>query len=389
LTGESKVEEIAMTRPVPNHANSTRSGFTLVELPAVSRRAAFTLVELLVVIAIIGILVALLLPAIQAAREAARRSQCQNNLKNIGLACLNYESSKGEFPEGSLNGKGPQYSGLAWTVLILPYIEESTVSESMLKSYKQLGDAYATSDANTVAINSMLLPMYLCPSDPDLKDQLEKYGSGAAELRKAMSYCGVSGSFYARTGICPNPATVGYREPGVYCAFSGDLSLGRNNYDGLLVQGEAIKARQSTDGLSKTLLCGERTYQIRPWTLGSFWNAPTFPKQNPRDTNPPPPAGPQPNAALFGIKNLSGTALINHDPMVNAYYLHDNAKDRPTITADNPKTLGVNDLPFGSFHSGGANFAHGDGSVKMISDSIDVKLYLALGSRNGEEVVTE
>src|SRR5688572_12496071 len=99
----------------------------------VKRRAAFTLVELLVVIAIIGILVALLLPAIQSAREAARRTKCANNLHNIALAVLNYESSKKELPPGStfaLTYQSGQYvnkersSGLGWQVLILPYIEE-------------------------------------------------------------------------------------------------------------------------------------------------------------------------------------------------------------------------------------------------------------------------
>src|SRR5687768_2657923 len=92
----------------------------------------FTLVELLVVIAIIGILVALLLPAIQAARAAAQRTQCQNNLKNIALAVLNYESTKGELPIGSINADAERKSGLGWPVQILPYVEESTVSEEAI-----------------------------------------------------------------------------------------------------------------------------------------------------------------------------------------------------------------------------------------------------------------
>src|SRR3972149_2902769 len=111
-------------------------------IAGLTRRAGFTLVELLVVIAIIGILVALLLPAIQAARAAAQRTQCQNNLKNIALACLNYESSKGELPPGGLHALGDQQSGLGWAVLILPFVEESTVSEDALEKYKTGGDAY-------------------------------------------------------------------------------------------------------------------------------------------------------------------------------------------------------------------------------------------------------
>ena len=106
--------------------------FTLVELPVVSepakeRRAAFTLVELLVVIAIIGVLIALLLPAIQAAREAARRSECANNLKQIGLAVQNFESTTGKLPPATLSGKGHA----TWLVLIMPYLEQATLYEGL------------------------------------------------------------------------------------------------------------------------------------------------------------------------------------------------------------------------------------------------------------------
>src|SRR3954471_20063556 len=106
--------------------------FTAAPGPSAHRRRAapgFTLVELLVVIAIIGILVALLLPAIQAAREAARRTKCVNNLKNIGLACLNYESTKKSYPPSSTIATDISTNGLSWEVLILPYIEEGGISE--------------------------------------------------------------------------------------------------------------------------------------------------------------------------------------------------------------------------------------------------------------------
>src|SRR5262249_8962062 len=131
--------------PIPGEDAMSKhsTGCTLVELPAVSgrpKRSAFTLVELLVVIAIIGILVALLLPAIQAAREAARRTQCKDNLKNIGLAILNHVDSLKVFPTGGVtwgvlindyneNGKpvGPDRMGLGWGYQILPYMEEESL----------------------------------------------------------------------------------------------------------------------------------------------------------------------------------------------------------------------------------------------------------------------
>jgi prepilin-type N-terminal cleavage/methylation domain-containing protein len=204
----------------------------------------FTLVELLVVIAIIGILVALLLPAIQAARESARRLQCQNNLKNIALACLNYESSKGTLPPGSVNTRIKQGSGLGWPVQILPYVEQSTVSENALAKYKASPDAYSSLMDE---MNSLLLPMYLCPSDPELKNQREKYGN---ENRKGMSYTGVSGSYFSRTGICPKTKTGGQ-----YCVWSNPTSsdlYGPNNYDGLLVMDWPVSLKHVTDGTSNT-----------------------------------------------------------------------------------------------------------------------------------------
>lgn len=341
----------------------------------------FTLVELLVVIAIIGILVALLLPAVQAAREAARRASCTNNLKNTALACLNYESSKRELPPGSTNAKGAQQSGLGWTVQILPFVEESTVSEQALEQFKTGGDAYG---AAMDALNGLLLPMYLCPSDPDLRNQREKFGSTAAALnRKGMSYAGVSGSYFARTGDCPST-----REPGTYCVTAGAALLGKNNYDGLLIQDWPVPLQQVTDGTSKTLLIGERTYQIRAWMIGAYWVPPTIDAGN--DRRNPLPKGPQPNTAFFACKNLNDVAPLNHDPYTGCYIGHDNSLgDRPEVPESTPRIISVNDLPFGSRHAGGANFAYGDGSVKFLSDGIDIKLYLALGSRNGSEAISE
>jgi len=344
-------------------------------------RSAFTLVELLVVIAIIGVLVALLLPAVQAARESARRMSCTNNLKNIALGCLNYESSKGELPPGSVNSRIRQASGIGWMVQILPYIEQSGVSQEAIARFSTSSDAYGSS---LNALNALLLPMYLCPSDPDLRDQEEKFGN---KDRKGMSYAGVSGSYYSRTGICPTN-----RNGSDFCVWSkpgdsGDI-FGPNNYDGLLIMDWPVELQQVTDGLSNTLLIGERTYQIRAWMLGAYWVPPNDTPRGRRDRTPPP--GPQPATAFFGSKNLSDQALLNHDPLTGCYIGHSNsAGDRPTVTASTPRTLSVNNLPFASFHPGGVNFSHGDGGVRFLNDGLDVDVYLALGSRNGGEIVTE
>src|SRR5690606_1014580 len=166
-------------------------------------RRAFTLVELLVVIAIIGILVALLLPAVQAAREAARRSSCQNNEKQIALACLNFESTYGTLPAGSINADGDQESGMGWPVSILPFVEESTVNAETVAKYRTVDDLYSGSYDE---LNTLLLPSYRCPSNPDIDNQREKFGNAD---RKPMSYVGVMGSYFSRTGVCPSTRTTG------------------------------------------------------------------------------------------------------------------------------------------------------------------------------------
>ena len=344
--------------------------------PAVTdRRRGFTLVELLVVIAIIGVLVALLLPAVQAAREAARRMSCQNNLKNIALGCLNYESAMGTLPPGTINSpqSGPDGRSSGFTVSILPYVEQGSMSAQVTAAIKQrMGTAAGSSNYfDSYEVMDLVgdqITLYSCPSDNDTSGQLELEKQRGY---KGSSYSGVMGSFIRRNGSC----------------VAGGECTGSLNADGLLIQGIGIDPKTATDGLSNTLLAGERWYQLRAWAVGSYWN--TWPGGG-RQPAGQAPVGPVAGSAVFACKNVDGNVPINANVETVGYYSLHEDHQRPSEGAVVPsanKKLALENLPWGSFHAGGTNFAMGDGSVKFLSDGLDTIVFMAVASRNGDEVV--
>lgn len=366
-----------------NHSHTARrAAFMLVELPAVSqrKRRAFTLVELLVVIAIIGILVALLLPAIQAAREAARRTKCVNNLKNIGLACLNYESAKKSYPPSSSIASDVSINGLSWQVLILPYIEESSVSASVktfVDNYRKANsgkdpDVY---DAGFSQANLSRLDLFQCPTD-NAAEIFDKFNN----TLKSGSYAGVTGSHVGKPGV-PAGCPTSYTDPN-YLKTPCVTDL---NIDGMMFPGGTVEVTASrvTDGTSKTLMVGERWYQLRVWTAGNYYTSKMGAGIN---TSAPTtvPCGSYSSSA----KNINYNIPPNPDlNVVGCYSIHDNTKDRPPIGNTSVCKTSFNNLPFGSFHPGITNFVKADGSMTVITDDIDPLIYVAYGSRNSGEVV--
>jgi prepilin-type N-terminal cleavage/methylation domain-containing protein len=238
------------------------------------RRGAFTLVELLVVIAIIGILVALLLPAIQAAREAARRSQCSNNLKNIGLAMLTHHDSKGTFPPGNILGDSKigdkLYSG--WTTEIMPYAED-TALKSLYNTKLLITDA---TDPNVKIFRETPVPLYSCPSDFQMELAVPHSGAAANNNINFMtsSYRANAGrgdgivTWYLYEKVPPADGTPA-RPTGRHKGWRGPVhAVGLDNTKPAAVAENAgkptyvlrrEKIKDITDGTTKTMLVAEST----------------------------------------------------------------------------------------------------------------------------------
>jgi prepilin-type N-terminal cleavage/methylation domain-containing protein len=381
--GQRRMSRIATTERIAERssATSSRRDFPLVELPVVGKckRRAFTLVELLVVIAIIGILIAMLLPAIQAAREAARRTKCVNNLKNIGLACLNYESSKKTYPPSSTIADDISTNGLSWQVLVLPYVEESGIGDAVKKFIDDYRKANGGKDpdvynAGFSSANLSRLDLFQCPTD-NAVEIFDKFNN----TLKSTSYAGVLGSYKSRPGATACPGDYSQAN---YLKIPCVTDL---NIDGLLFPGGSVDVPVSkvTDGTSKTLMVGERWYQLRVWTAGNYYSVKAGAGINAKAPTAV-PCGSYSSAA----KNISWNIPPNPNLNTVGYYTnHVNDSDRPTMPSGAPKTVSFNDLPFGSFHPGVTNFVKGDGSMVVITDDIEPVVYTAYASRNGEEVV--
>lgn len=349
--------------------------------------SGFTLVELLVVIAIIGVLVALLLPAIQAAREAARRMSCQNNVKNMGLACLNYEAARGTYPPGSAASKYASYNAPSWQIIVLPYVEQGAMSTNVTALINRFKTPTTDADFYTIAAKAkagdaqaqaavaalQAVTIYSCPTD-NAAEAVDKF---SPELR-ASNYAGVMGSYYTRSTNFNDLATTQTNKGASAVATSGFAPC---NTDGMLFPGYGVEVSTVIDGTSNTLMIGERWYQLRAWPFGSYFGAGS-------PGGPPIPGNTPLNSAASCCKNVNKKYPLNADLNVIGYYqLHDNNSDRPVMPANATKPILFNDLPYASFHAGGANFAHADGSVFFMNDTVDGVVYEAMASRNGEETI--
>ncbi|MCA9237551.1 MAG: DUF1559 domain-containing protein [Planctomycetales bacterium] len=295
-------------------------------------RAAFTLIELLVVVAIIGVLVALLLPAVQAAREAARQTTCRNNLKQQGLALQAYHAAHKQFPTGARMHVSSGKKSIGWHVLILPYIEQ-----------RQVYDAISP-DADGGALNflgTQVIPTYICPTAAP--------PSGDDQDLESANYVGVAGA-----GISQEQWPLEEKKCGIVAT------------DGLLYLRSDVSAGDVSDGMSQTLALGERTVYDKTefWSEGAACYKPK---------GSPDPA----SACVAATKHVVWP--INALESRRVYFVNDAA-----APAALRKVL-KNELAFGSQHPGGAHFAFADGSVHYLQDDLDLTVYRALATRQGGE----
>lgn len=294
----------------------------------------FTLVELLVVIAIISILMGLLLPAVQSAREAARRSSCVSQLRQQATAMLNYESQQGVFPPGSRLHDKQFNEGVGWRVLILPYLEENDL----------LGVISPDSEGGTT--QSVSIPtLFVCPSSPEMP--------GESSALDWSNYAGISGTRTTDEGESLWPSL-------------NESLYGSVSINGVIFPESKIRISKITDGTSKTLLMGEQVYMnAADWVAGAIWF---------KGTNEQPE-----HIRIQAMKNVRYP--INADPSEFGYFGLD-----PNAPVGTDKTLKPNDFYFGSHHPGGAHFALADGSVQFYASAMDINLYRGMATRNGEEV---
>jgi len=298
------------------------------------RRQAFTLVELLVVLAIIGILIGLLLPAVQMAREAGRRASCLNNLRQIGIAMHIYVDRHHVFPPGYISkptaNRDDGGPGWAWGAMILPEVEQQA-------TFKLVNFSTPVADSSSGNVRTISVASFICPSDGQFEPTVE-----VPELATDNVICTMAAASYV--------ASTGTVRP--------TCRICRDAFDGVFGRNRAIGPNEIVDGLTNTMCIGERAFR---------WSTPT----------------------LWGV--VPGSKLV--DNMIEGrlsggpgYVLGTTFKEGFNVEeiVDDPRETGSLAESFGSLHPGGANFMFCDGSVCYLRETMDPAVLNGLSTRYGD-----
>lgn len=333
------------------------------QLASVHYRRGFTLIELLVVIAIIAILIGLLLPAVQKVREAAARLQCQNNLKQIGLAMHNHHDVTGKLPFGGYTDAAPYGTGggwgSSWMVFLLPYMEQ----DNLYKLWVFNGSSGWTNATNSANQNGVRIKNYRCPSSP-LPDRCVAPPNSVNAMQ--ASYVGIAGA---------DPALIpGYSDTNWFNSNSspGCCTGGLVAYNGTLFPAGQVNLLEISDGTSNTMVVSEQndflitlngtkvnwTASRHGWSMG--YNRTT-----------------RPTGTGSGDYRAFNTTTVRYQVNQKRGWA-DGAGDCTVGVCDN---MG-NNIPLNSAHSGGVNALMGDGTVRFISDTTPMDQVARLAIRN-------
>ena len=306
-------------------------------------RWGFTLIELLVVIAIIAVLIGLLLPAVQKVREAAARISCTNNLKQLGLGLLNYESAYGGLPPGQ--NDLPSGGSISWAAYILPFIEQGNLAaryDLTLTWSSSINDGTSPYTGSSAGPNQQQVPIFLCPAAPS--------GRVGANERAVIDYAP------ANELTRPNPFYTAYPMP-----------VSDSTYIGILGHSVSRRIAAITDGTSNTILLAEVAGRNQVWIQGKFYSGAPANLETGGESGAW--ANPASNITVSGFSASAFAAGLNASPGDCA------------VNCTNADEI------YG-FHIAGANILLGDGSVKLLKAGTSVNIVIPLVTRATGEVVS-